>query len=221
MHHTTRRHRPAIYFAAVMASLVLAGCGGSSGSSTSSSAPVASGAPAVAGATGTGPAGAGSGRFAALRTCLAKAGINLPARRAGTRPYGSGGPYAGGGIPGGGLPGSGLRRGLQPPAGMSQQQFQAALTKCGGGGFAGRRLANPGYRAALTKFATCMRQHGVNLPAPNTSGTGPVFNTSRLNTTTASFKAADVKCQPDLRGSFRGAGAGPGAGTTSAGAATQ
>jgi hypothetical protein len=39
------------------------------------------------------------------------------------------------------------------------------------------------------------------VPAPNTSGTGPVFNTKGLDTTSATFKAAQSKCSSLLRGS--------------------
>ena len=35
------------------------------------------------------------------------------------------------------------------------------------------RLKNPVYQKALASFATCMRENGVNVPQPNTSGTGP------------------------------------------------
>ena len=33
-----------------------------------------------------------------------------------------------------------------------------------------------------------MRENGVNLPAPNTSGNGPVFNTKGIDTSSATFK---------------------------------
>jgi hypothetical protein len=59
-----------------------------------------------------------------------------------------------------------------------------------------------------------MRENGVNVPAPNTSGKGPVFNIKGLNTASATFKTAETKCSSDLRGSFRpspgAAGAAPG-----------
>jgi hypothetical protein len=50
-----------------------------------------------------------------------------------------------------------------------------------------------------------MRENGVEIPKPNTSGTGPIFNSKNLNTSSAKFKAADAKCQVDLEGAFRGA----------------
>lgn len=72
----------------------------------------------------------------------------------------------------------------------------------------GRRFNSAAGRAALTKFAQCMRENGVNLPAPNTSGNGPVFNTKGINASSSAFKTAQSKCRSDLRGAF-GAGGGP------------
>jgi hypothetical protein len=60
-----------------------------------------------------------------------------------------------------------------------------------------------------------MRSNGVNLPAPNTSGKGPVFNTSGLNVSSAQLNAAQAKCSSALQGAFaggRGAGGAPPAG---------
>jgi hypothetical protein len=64
-------------------------------------------------------------------------------------------------------------------------------------------------KQALTKFATCMREHGVNVPTPSTSGKGPVFDIRGLNTKSATSKTAESKCSSTLRGAFR---AHPGAG---------
>ncbi|HEY5344408.1 MAG TPA: hypothetical protein VIJ66_12225 [Solirubrobacteraceae bacterium] len=100
---------------------------------------------------------------------------------------------------------------------MTRAQYEAALKKCGGGTF-GRggaaRFAGPTFKTALAKFATCLRQNGVNVPAPNTSGNGPVFDTKGIDTSSAQFKTAEAKCQSDLsdalrRGARAGAG-GPG-----------
>jgi hypothetical protein len=140
-------------------------------------------------------------------------GITLPAPPAGTtgRP---GGPGAGAaGVPGAGAAGGGPR-GLQPPKGVSQSQFQAALKKCGAGNFGGKAGAvnSASARAALTKYAACLRENGVSVPEPDTSGNGPVFNTKGIDTSSSTFKAAQSKCQSDLRGAFPGGGPGGGAG---------
>lgn len=124
--------------------------------------------------------------------------------------------FGGGGGGGGGF--GGAQR--QLPAGVTQQQFQAALAKCGGAaGFRPRRLSDPAYRQSLVAFAACMRKGGVNLPAPNTSGTGPVFNTSSINQADPKFKAAVAKCQPLIRRPAGAGGPGGGPGGPAAGGA--
>jgi hypothetical protein len=194
MHRIYKTSKPAVAaLLLLLAILVLAACGGSSTGSTSASSPAASGS------TGSAPSGAGGGRFAAVRECLQKNGITLPRRTPGQ------GPPQGGGLLGGG--------GTPPlPSGVSKAQYEAALKKCGAGAFrgGGARQNRTAFKQALPKFAACMRENGVNLPAPNTSGNGPVFNTKGLNTSSAQFKSAQAKCQPILTAA-RGPGA-PGTG---------
>ena len=183
-----------------LAALGLAACGGSGASSTATHANAAttnaaSGSGAAdgsgAGATGgkTRPRGATSARprFAAVRECLQKHGIQLPTRPGGAR--------------GGFLAGANL------PKGITRAQLQSAMSKClGGRGFpaggpgAARlsRTGSPRFRQALSQFAACMRKNGVNVPQPNTSGSGPVFGTKGLNTASPQFKAATAKCRPAL-----------------------
>lgn len=183
--------------------LGLAACGGSS-STTSTSANAAATTPGGAGGRGaTGPGGTvpGEARFKALRECLQKNGITLPKRTPGQRPRGGPGAFLGGGA-----------AGPQLPSGMTRAQYEAAIKKCGGGVFfnRGARLKNPAYLAALTKFAACMRENGVNVPPPNTSGNGPIFSTKGIDAASAKFRTAEAKCRGDLAGAFRrvpGAGA--------------
>jgi hypothetical protein len=202
-----RRRTPmaAAIFLAVLASLVLAACGSSSSSTTAASASAAKSS--TGGATG-----AAGDRFSALRECLQKNGITLPKLTPGKRPA----PGAGGFF--GGAGGAGTRA---LPKGVTRAQYETALKKCGG--FAGRgfsagdrRLDSPAAKQALAKFATCMHDSGVNVPAPNTSGKGPIFNTKGLNTNSAAFKAAETKCLGDLHGA---SGAHPGAAGAPPGAA--
>lgn len=180
----------------VLLALALAACGGSSSSSSTSTASASSTTP---------NAGAFASRFAAVRECLQKQGITLPKRTPGqARP-------SGGGFFGGATGGPHL------PAGVSRAQYEAAIKKCGGGfrghfGGAGA-LASPAAKQALEKFAACLRENGVNVPAPNTSGKGPVFNTSGIDTSSAKFKAAQTKCSSAIHGLF---GARPGAGAPGA-----
>jgi hypothetical protein len=202
--------------ALALAAVLLAACGSSSSTTSSSSS-----APASASAgTGTTP-GARSGfaaRGAALRGCLAKQGITLPARKPGQTP----GTGTGTGAGAGGVFGPGAGGGFKLPAGVSRAKFQAAIAKCGGLSFAGRRaprLNSPAYRASLVKFAACMRENGENVPAPNTSGTGAVFSDKGLNVKSPKFLAASRKCFPLVRQGFAGpaGGAAPAPGPGSAG----
>jgi hypothetical protein len=193
-HIHSKRSRPVTaVLVLVFASLALAACGSSSSTSSSTTATSAS---ATTPTTGGRPGGAGGG-FAALRECLKKAGITLPTRKPGQAP-GVGG-FLGGGS------GSAL------PKGTTKAQREAAIKKCGG--FPSSGLTRGGFRRgsgslntaagkqALAKFAACMRSNGVNLPAPNTSGKGSVFN--GINTTSAKFKQAAIKCHTALLGIFR------------------
>lgn len=203
MHHIDSNRRKltrpaATVLVLLLACLGLAACGGSSStSSTSANASAATPGGAAARGGATGPGGA---RFKALRECLQKNGVTLPTRTPGQRPPGGG--------PGGFLGGAGGAGGSQLPKGVSRAQLQAAIKKCGGGVRGqfqnrGARLKNPAYLAALTKFAACMRENGVNVPAPNTSGNGPIFDAKGLDTQSAQFQTAEKKCQSDLNAAFR------------------
>lgn len=199
--HTRKPLLPASAIA-LLACVGLAACGGSSSTTTSTTNASANAAKT---STAQSPPTAQNrrDRFAALRACLQKNGVTLPAPSAGQGPLGLGGP--------------GGARVL--PKGVTRAQVQAAMKKCGGGGRAfgpgaqatRRRFGSPAFRKALAAFAACMRSNGVNLPAPNTSGTGPVFSTKGVNTASASFRAASAKCQSVLRAAFPRppAGAGP------------
>jgi hypothetical protein len=194
----SRRTRPAVGLAVLGACCTLAACGSSANSATSPASTSSSEASKSTPEASKNPQP--GGRFTALRSCLAKQGINLAAP-SGKRPPG-GSPGGGGGLLGGG--GGGGRR-FQPPAGVSAAQFQEALKKCGSGNFRGAgRFNSPEGKAALAKFVACMTENGVKLPTPNTSGNGPVFNTTGINTTSSTFKSAQSKCQSDLRGVFPG-----------------
>ena len=215
MHHANTRHRmPAVAAVLVLlACLGLVACGGSSSNTTSTSANAAStgsasGSPSTgsAGSTSTTQgapgAGRGSGRFTALRECLQKNGITLPKRNGGARP--------GGGF----VPGAGAGGGPQLPSGVTRAQYEAALKKCGGHVFNGggaRRLNNPVFKAALAKYGDCLRENGIKLPAPNTSGNGPIFDTKGIDTASPQFKSASAKCRSALVGAFRRPPGGPGA----------
>ncbi len=210
----------AVVLALILASLGLAACGGSSSTSTTqttANAAATSTATTTTGATSSGtsssssptaPAGRpNAGRFTAMRACLAKKGITLPQRT----------PGAGGFLGGAG----GAGGGPQLPKGVTRAQFAEALKSCGGGSFTGghfkrvpHAFTSPAFHQALAHFAACLRQNGVNVGEPNTTGKGPVFDTKGINTGSPQFKAAETKCRSVLFS--RPPGATPGA----AGAAT-
>jgi hypothetical protein len=114
---------------------------------------------------------------------MKKQGFNLPPRPAGAQP---------GGPPGGAR---GFGFGLGGGANPGDPKLQAALPKCGAN-FSGRRRAlSPAMKTALPKFVACVRKNGYNLPKANTSGTGPVFDPTKVNQTDPKFRAAAQKCQ--------------------------
>ena len=81
-------------------------------------------------------------------------------------------------------------------------------------------LRNPAAIKVFAKFAACMRQNGVDVPPPNPTNSGPIFNTKGLNTASSAFKAAELKCRKGLVSAVRGhpgaPGAGPGTGSGAA-----
>ncbi len=173
---------------------------GAPGSGTSTTGTPSTGTPSTGtSSTGTTPTAPGSPtrpdsparalRFAAMRACLSKKGITVPQRTPGF-------------VPGGGV---------QLPKGMTRTQFAEALKSCGGnvagatGGLrrgprpgSPRTFNNPRFHAVLSRFAACLRQNGIKVGEPNTTGKGPIFNTKGLNTGSAQFKAASAKCRSVL-----------------------
>jgi hypothetical protein len=188
---------------------------GTATNSTTPNGTATSGTSSTGTPTGPGFPGARAGaakRFAAVRECLSKKGITLPQRTPG-----------GGGLPGGGGAPSG---GAQLPKGMTRTQFAEALKSCGAnfsGATGGRfRKGAHGFNSArfhsvLVRFAACLRQNGVNVGEPNTTGKGPIFNTKGVNTGSTKFKAAETKCRSTLLGAAR-TKATPGGTATSASA---
>jgi hypothetical protein len=91
-----------------------------------------------------------------------------------------------------------------PLAGCGGFSGSASSRSVGAGKTAGNPRASPprgrrGHnRASATqryaRFAACMRKHGVSLPAPNTSGKGPIFDSRGFDPHGAAFKAADRRC---------------------------
>ena len=209
-------------FAVVLLALggLIAGCGSGSSTSTTSSTTTAS---AAAGG------GASSSQRAALAACLKQHGVTLPARPPGAPngPPGSGGSNDGTGT---GTTGTGTGTGTgttgtgtTPRRGFfgggrgfaNNPKLRAAFQACGakfgfrggGQGFRGRLS-----RTAVTKYVSCVRQHGYNLPSPNFSGKGPIFPANIR--TNKKFQTASRACQ-SLLVPARPNGSGGGTSTTS------
>lgn len=170
----------------------LAACGSSSSGSSGGGSTSAASTTASA----TGPAGGRAG-FARLRSCLQQQGVTLPRPPAGAQGRTQTQPNGGGG------PGFGFRRGggffsRLPIA--ERMRLQAAMQKCGarfGARFRrfGFDASSPAFRRALTAYVACVRRNGFDLPAPNTSGNGPIFDPSKVNRQDPRYLAANAKCQ--------------------------
>jgi hypothetical protein len=171
------------------AATMLAGCGGSSAKATAS--------------TSTNKSGANS--IQAYVSCLNQHGvkITLPSGGAFTRPSGaprtrpsgaprpSFSPGAGrGGFGGGGFGGGIFGSANNPPAGVSQTTWTAALAACksvqptfnrGGGGFGGG-----GNSAAFQAYFNCLKSHGVSASAgPNALSTSDPKTAAAMKTCAA------------------------------------
>jgi hypothetical protein len=177
---TELRRTPAPFRAAavlmlVLASLALAACGssGKSSSGASSSSTAGNGASSSTAQTpATQPE--------RLRACLKKLGINAPSSVSTVADLLA-----------------------HTPKGVTRAQLVSAVQNCGGIGpglATATPHANPStYRQAFVNFVACMRQQGVNLPAPNTTGKGPVLDTKGVDTGSSSYTKAAAKCAPILR----------------------
>jgi hypothetical protein len=186
-------------FAALVLGGLVAACGSASSSSTTSTTTAASAA--GSGAGGASGGGASSTRRTALAACLKQHGVTLPARPPGAPGGAPGGapPSGGTGTTGTGTTGTSTtpRRGFFGGGGFaSNPKLRAAFQACGakfGFGAGGRGLRGRLSHTAITKYVTCVRQHGYNLPNPNFSGKGPVFPANIQNN--AKFQAASRACQ--------------------------
>lgn len=201
MNHSRTRRLAALTATVLAAAVCLAACGSSSSTSSSASA--------AASVSSTSSARSGTFNRTKLEACLKAHGVTLPTRPAGSAPpagagrSGAAGPGFFGGGGGAGAPGRAGSRFANP-------KFRAAFEACGGAAFRGGALRRrfSFSHAAIDKFVACVKQHGYDLPAPNFSGTGPIFPAKIERS--AKFQAASRACASDLRP--QGA---PGAGSSS------
>jgi hypothetical protein len=183
--------------ALVLGALVLAGCGGSSGGDSTETSTTAS-------------AGSGNGAFAIsaeAKACLKEKGVELPEGKGGQGgpPEGGEPPAAGGKVEGGEMPEGG------PPAGGTggeeSEEMKKAFEECGvetpefkggpGGTTGGPNMNSAAFKKQVKEYVACVRENGYELPEPNFSGEGPVFEKSESES--AAFKKASAKCSSLLR----------------------
>jgi hypothetical protein len=192
--------RGALYtFVALALGCLIAACGSASSTTTSSASAGASNS----GTTTSASSGAGpnSARRTQLVACLKQHGVTLPARPAGAPPGGTGGGSGAGGAGSGTGTGTTPRRGFFFGGGGAfannpkmRAAFQACGAKFGFGG--GARFRGNISHTTITKYVTCVRQHGYDLPNPNFSGKGPVFPANIR--TNPKFVTASRACQSIL-----------------------
>jgi len=161
------------------ATLVLTGCGGSSGSSTA-------GATSSASATST---AATSAKLSAFQTCLKQHGVTIKAGQFGARPRGSFTPTA---FPTGSARPSFSGSPRPRPSFSGSAQDSAAFKACAkyaptgfGGGF--NRVVSS---SALKAFKSCLSQNGVKV-----TGTTASAILAELRNATGKTAAADRTCR--------------------------
>jgi len=180
--HLFRGGRLATLGGLLAAGILLAACGGGSTHSASAS---------TAPTTTTTPGGRGRGAaLIAFTSCMRTHGVTLatrPRARNGstssttpgdTRPRGGGGGF--------GFGGNFANRFNTPPAGVDPTKYKTALTAC-------RSLlptAGLPNNSAFQAYRSCLKDHGVTLPATGSSGT--------INRNDPKVQAAMKTCRPLL-----------------------
>jgi hypothetical protein len=117
-------------------------------------------------------------------------GETRPARGAG------GGGFGGGGL---GLGGGFTNRFATAPAGVDAKKYATAYADCKSklpaGGGAGALQINSAFKA----YVSCLRDHGVTLPATPTTVAGGTTPTTATGTTPTTFNRNDPKVQAAMK----------------------
>jgi len=85
-----------------------------------------------------------------------------------------------------------------PSTGTTPGRSSTGATGAAASSRASTILKNSRFQKALSRFAACLRQNGVAIGEPNTSGKGPLFDTKGISTSSPQFKAASAKCRATL-----------------------
>lgn len=182
---------------------------------------VACGGSSSAGGVTTNAAAFGPGGqlSASDRECLQKHGLNLRIGPAGGRPptgTNAAPPTGATGTTGTtqtyGAPPSGAVIGPQGSSGPTQmpENVRKAFQACGvqppSRGSAGSppSVNSAAFRQSVSRYVACVKQNGYDLPAPNLSGNGPIFDESKVNRDDPKFQSASQKCQQLLQPQAQG-----------------
>ena len=161
-----QRSRPLSGFAVVLAAgaLVLTGCGGGGSKANAS---------AGSSTTTTAATGRNTAAFQKYRDCLKQHGVDLPNFGQRGQRQGQAGETTGSSVP--------PRTQPSLPAGVTQEQFQAAQQACESlrptGGFGGGAGGGVRNSAAFQAYVSCLADHGVAVSTTTststTAGTAP------------------------------------------------
>ncbi|MGE4425724.1 MAG: hypothetical protein AB7G37_04635 [Solirubrobacteraceae bacterium] len=85
-----------------------------------------------------------------------------------------------------------------------QKAMEACGSRMGGRSAGGQRGGRPAvrdadYRERVKAYATCVRKNGYDLPDPDFSGDGPIFDPDEVDQSDAKFRRASAACQTELR----------------------
>jgi len=187
------------FIVSALLALALTACGGSSsGDGTTGTQAAAS--------SGTATTRSGRPAFFSdeVRSCLRKQGVDVPERPQG----GDGQPPQGGGLPGAAPPdGAAPRDGGQGGPGQlsdaDREKLRAAMKACGvempQGGARRPEVSDAAYQQRVKAYVACVREHGFDLPDPNFSGDGPIFDPDEVDQDDKAFQTASARCQDKLR----------------------
>jgi hypothetical protein len=89
------------------------------------------------------------------------------------------------------------------PSGVTPSGYKAAVRKCMYGnseGPVGETNFSPSIKAQMYRDVACLHRHGFDIPPPNFSGQGRVFDVAGIDTNGDKFKTAEEDCHVGLGG---------------------
>jgi hypothetical protein len=87
------------------------------------------------------------------------------------------------------------------PKGVTRTQMEAAVKACAGASLAEIAKAQRSSQAShLSKFAACMRKHGIHLPAPRLRADNATLDYKAVKPAGSAYQKAVAKCHGTLKG---------------------